>query len=343
MNHLLSGLGCITALGANRAETAAAYAEGEPGFRRCREIVGADGLAQIMAPALPLGDPAAPADRLAALLGAALADLASDLGGPEQGLPVLTVLPTWARNGLPRGAAEAALNAARPDWTGPIQIVWADEIGWLPLLADQCGLIDGGAKQEVIVAVADTLCLPDLLDHLAAANRLLLKDEPNGLIPGEAAVALRVAPIEAETAAAGWGHLSGLVAGQEDTPVEGRETLLGNALARLWSEPLSRIVPTRLMTDRNGERWRAEDTGTALSRNAGRLPNDLAARTEEPLGLTGETGIARGAVMTALALSDPPPDTPPAPEAHWTLISEALYTGERSVAVIARPNPEPAP
>lgn len=343
MKHLISGIGCITALGSTRAQTVAAYGTGERGFRRCPDIVGADGLGQTMAPALPIRDPAAPADRLAALLAAALYDLAADFGAAAQGLPVLAVLPTWARDALPDGTVEAALTAVLPGWIGQRQIVWADEMGWLRLLADQCGLINGGARQEVVVAVADTLCLPDLLDHLAAANRLLLKGQPNGLIPGEAAVALRVAPLDAEPAMSGWGHLSGAVDGQEQTPVDKRNTLLGDTLARLWAQPLDRIRPTRLMTDRNGERWRSEDTGTALSRNAPRLPGDLRARTEEPLALLGDPGLARGAVMAVLALSAAPDGPAPEGAAHWTMLSEALYTGARTVAVIARPNPEPAP
>lgn len=338
MRHMISGIGCATSLGATRAETLAGYLRRAKGFRKVRSRVGVDGLPQVLAAALPPDEPRAPVERLAALLRLAFDDLARDIAPEGAGVPVVIVLPGWAHEAQPRGTAEAAALAAVPEGAGPAQVIWADERAATSVLAEECRALDAGGSGELILAVADTLCPSAIVDVLAARDAVLSRHQPHGLIPGEAAVALRVAPIDAPAAVSGWGHLWSHAKATEQVSPKGRETLIGAALAGLWPRALGpEGRPTRLLVDRNGERWRAEEAGHALTRNADRLTPDLRSAAEDPLSHLGDPGIARGALLVALALSPAPPNLPVPADAHWALVSESYVSGLKCAFVIACP------
>ena len=331
----LNGAGLVTSLGASLVETARAYRASKRAFFKDPAVIGSDGLAVTYAPVIPVGDQRDPLLRIQALIRDALADLVSQIGPGERPTLLVLHLPEWLRAFEPGLSTEdwpgSAISSRMPE----IELLWNDRIT-LPAALEQAqrGVAQNPVAQTVIVA-ADTFLHPSLLDRLTAANRLLSRSQPHGLVPSEAAVALRLTSGEAVDFSAPTGWLDGHWSGRETQDVRKPDGMLGDALAQTLAAAAAHAPGHRLMVDLNGERWRSEEAGMALSRT-GDLAPELATDFETPVTFTGDCGSAMAGVMIALGLAPGPIPSPPDRKRERSLIVSCSFDGQRDTVGLVR-------
>jgi 3-oxoacyl-[acyl-carrier-protein] synthase-1 len=158
----------------------------------------------------------------------------------------------------------------------------------------------GTKVDRVLVLAVDSLLDPLLLQKLAADRRLKSDDEPNGLMPGEAAAAFLVEtpPSVRRRGVRAQAAILGAASGVEAAGDGGEPACSGRALASSLTRLLDGLQPTRpfsgdLVLDLTGESWRARDWGSALVR-MGRGLGDH--RLHLPATSIGDTGAASGAL-----------------------------------------------
>lgn len=331
MSRIINGIGLYSALGGYEA-TCAAYVANKRGLKRDRTVIGADGIGVTMAAAIPMDEIRDIVERLATLVARAFEDLAQQV--EISGKPGLSLcLPPWLRDTPLTDALAEELSNGPLRRLGEIRLLWGDDAPFAQILAEAAQTSD----ETALIGVVDTFLDPDLLDALALSDRILRTGQPHGLIPGEAAVIMRVTPQDAEIAPRGVGHMAGARVIEDPANVMEPEELLGDPLADLWEDAVRARVD-RLIVDLNGERWRAEEIAHVLARHGNALPPGISADFETPALNFGHAGVAMGGIMVALALADGP-KAPDAAE-EWTLISNSQMTGKRIVARIGRAVPE---
>jgi 3-oxoacyl-[acyl-carrier-protein] synthase-1 len=151
-----------------------------------------------------------------------------------------------------------------------------------------------------LVGGVDSLLYPSLLDWLEALGRLPSRDDPAGMIPGEGAswVLLRTASEWTQ----GDVLLMGLGEGAESAPWYEGAPAAGDGLteairnaSRAAGNESARIV----MSDLNGEDWRAREWTYAYMRNAAMVGHPLDMR--QPASCWGDLGAASGIALVGLA------------------------------------------
>jgi 3-oxoacyl-[acyl-carrier-protein] synthase I len=165
-----------------------------------------------------------------------------------------------------------------------------------------------GRVRAAVVGGVDSLVEEDTLAWLDLTGRLKSAKTPAGLQPGEAAAFVLLERVaKAETRGASIlglietvGHAeepSPLVSGQAPTGA-GIATVLAQLATLGWgTDP-----PAWVITDQNGEPYRARDWGTALVRLLARHPGLAHTVLWYPAATLGDTGAATGAVSLCLAL-----------------------------------------
>ena len=158
------------------------------------------------------------------------------------------------------------------------------------------------AVAKVLILAADSLLDPMSLDWLAADRRLKTDEDPAGMAPGEAGVALLLGP--------GIGTrrhqatiLTHVVEGAElawSSPdrLAGRQ--LASALRKSATANGAPLGPD-LYCNLNGESWRAHEFGTAL---ATAMPSVGTHRLQVPATSVGDTGAASGCLAVVAATHD---------------------------------------
>lgn len=130
--------------------------------------------------------------------------------------------------------------------------------------------LQSGRIDAAVVLGFDSLLDESVLAWLQAANRLKCDDVPDGLQPGEGAVALLLAAPTARTPASqGAAKLQGVHLGSEPRNLSSQESARGESLSRVLSLASSDVgspLPFWVITDHNGEVHRAMDWGHALVR-----------------------------------------------------------------------------
>ncbi|MFY0522369.1 hypothetical protein ACN28I_03845 [Archangium gephyra] len=178
----------------------------------------------------------------------------------------------------------------------------AGHVGVAAALETAARIIEGGRAERCLIIAVDSYLEPDTLDWLAGHRRLKTGDNPVGLMPGEAGVALLLESSRAVEARGGhvdaWIHDAALV--DTGSPREKKDARRdGSALAKLLSSLMPEL-PFRgdVVVDLNGEQWRAREFGTALAH----LGTGLAeARVLLPATSLGDTGAASGGVGVCMA------------------------------------------
>lgn len=194
----------------------------------------------------------------------------------------------------------------RPLAPGALGLVEGGNAAALIALKQASADLAGHVIDRAIILAADSY-LDDLsLDWLRATRRLKTPDNPVGLAPGEAAACVLV---ERSDVARGRGaRLEGLVraaaVGREPKAFVQGEMSLGETLAPLMRaciEQTGRPLPLRgqLIADLNGEPWRAQQLGAALTKTSAAL---AVAGVACPATSLGDTGAASGAVALCCAI-----------------------------------------
>lgn len=172
----------------------------------------------------------------------------------------------------------------------------ADAVNW------SSEKIAKGEVDRVILLAVDSYLDSLTLNWLGQANRLFTPNQPQGLIPGEAAACIM---LEAESEMAGnnrWPQV-GVEASAtdfEENNLEPGSANMGQALSRAWGSVLdlySSPFEGVIFTDLNGEVWKSQAYGNASSMVGSRVgAGSVMQSTAETLG---DVGAASGAVSIA--------------------------------------------
>jgi 3-oxoacyl-[acyl-carrier-protein] synthase I len=159
--------------------------------------------------------------------------------------------------------------------------------------------------ERIVVLAVDSLTDGSALAWLAEQGRLKHDDNPVGLMPGEGAVALMLeAPWSAQArGVAPLGHVAAVATSQEPKALMSGHRSQGEALARVVEAALltaGRLpYAAEVITDLNGETWRAQEYGHARVR----VPRSTweGDAVELPATSVGDLGAAMTALQLVLA------------------------------------------
>ena len=167
-------------------------------------------------------------------------------------------------------------------------------------------LLDKGIVEQCIVGGVDSLLNPPDLERLEHSWRLHREGESYGLVPGEAAAFVVVAPHGLPQRSPVVGTILGIGAGRESAEhcalSNGHPTGMGleQALsAAITDAGLPEAAVGLRVSDLNGERYGAMDSLLAMSRFYRSDRNGLP--IWHPAECTGETGAASGAILIQVA------------------------------------------
>ena len=199
-------------------------------------------------------------------------------------------------------------------------------------------LIAEGSAEIVLAAGVDSYLVPETLEWLDETEQLHSEENIYGFCPGEAAGAVLVAQAEAARRL-GQAPLLELVSvgsGIEKNRIKTEDICLGEGLAaafRAAAGPLEgKEKVDRILCDMNGERYRGNEYGLAVLKNAGLFRN--AADFETPADCWGDVGAASGTLYACLAVEA---ETRRYSRGTLTLIWASSEAGHRSAAVLRRP------
>lgn len=203
-----------------------------------------------------------------------------------------------------------AMLLARACLRGPLarqdtMVLAGGSVGIVPALRKAQALLRARQFSRVLIAAVDSYIDPLSISWLLESRRLKYEDVPAGLQPGEAAacVLLETEPAARERGAAPILRVSGLGEGR-DASITDEATNVGRGLAGAIESGLAEaaikgLFAGDIISDQNGEAWRAQEFGGACAQLAGRL--SPATRTVYPARSLGDVGAASAAVALAVA------------------------------------------
>lgn len=160
--------------------------------------------------------------------------------------------------------------------------------------------------ERVIILAVDSYLDPLTLDWLVELGRLKDAENPVGLIPGEAGACIMVESLASSRRRRAVAHalVEEPALGSEENHYFSGEKSQGVALADVMSRALLQSAvsaPFRgdVISDLNGEEWRAYEMACARVRLAGQLDGE--ANLTFPASSLGEIGSASGAVAICVA------------------------------------------
>lgn len=195
--------------------------------------------------------------------------------------------------------------------------------------------LDNGTIALAIVGAADSLLDEATLVWLQTTNRLKYSDLPIGLVPGEACVFVALST-DAQNSQAEIGAI-GLCA-ESKTLLSG-ETSVGEGLAEALNIALvgtkwQQDTHTWIISDQNGEVYRANEWGHALARARGAWPALEKPIVWLPAISYGDTGAASALIAVCTALQAFARNYAPSPGAVITSSSEGALRSVFSVLSI---------
>lgn len=337
---LAAGLACPA--GRRFASAVAAYSRGDRFLERERNLTMADGRPPTLAPVYPLTEERDYAERLRRLLADAHADCLTQLasrGGDEAGHGMLLLLPFWMEGGPVADAFEARLKEAPLPRVRHLAFLFGGHAESLQLIGRDGPAAARNTDGTLLVAAVDSYLHSDMLDSLAWHGELLTRDNPYGMVPGEAAAVFALGQDDTSRL----GRIARLSLMKEPgDPGDPERAVMGRALANCYGSLLQGgFSPDRFIVDLNGNRVRAEEFGYAIASNAPQM-TDLADRAEVPSLQLGDLGAASGLVMTALALGPAPrsgEDREAAGSgATYSLLSASSRDGLRAATIVESVN-----
>ena len=295
--------------------------------------------------------------RLVALLVEALGDLGSReaLGALGAGAGLYLVLPDPEARGFttskepdgedPDAVSERiALLADRlvkgawqalglPGWRGPVRTFHAGNAAFAQALAAAEEDLRGRKVESALLCAVDSLLSLETLELLNREQRLKTPGRPTGLMAGEAAVALvltREPPSEPAMT------VVRVAEARDATPLDAEQPPDGEALARQVLAALGPLAPDApvplLVSDHDGQYVRAYEWGMLRVRLRDRDARFERCAVWMPAKSFGHTGVASGAVATALAFRALQRGYAPAPS---ILVLSSADAGERAVVHLA--------
>jgi 3-oxoacyl-[acyl-carrier-protein] synthase-1 len=212
--------------------------------------------------------------------------------------------PPDARAEFARAAGILARAAALARWSRQPELAFlttAGNAGGIEALRAAAVDLSSGRCRRAIVIGADSLLDATTLNWLQVSARLKCDAVPNGLQPGEAACALLLSAAEPEVAQA---HIAKTAVGDEEASLDSGRVSSGGGLARALA---SADTGTRdhmpwLLSDHNGETYRASELGHAIVRLRAQSPRFASPHIEYPAISFGDTGAASALVGIVWAI-----------------------------------------
>ena len=335
------GLGARTPLGATALSTAAAVRAGISRQREHPSFVDSLGEPFNVAsvPYLPTDLPLV--DRLFELTLETLVDAMRPLGGVADWdaleIPLFMGLPGPGAGRPPNLALE--LVSRLPDRIGDlpaisrVDVIAAGHAAGLMALEKAWRLLCDGVLELCLVGGVESYLDADVIRGLDDRGRVLSERSPFGFCPGEGAGFVLLASSSEASRLRSLGRVISVATRREENLVGTDTVCTGEGLSAAWKaalEPLSHGVRvSRAICDLNGEPYRADEIGFALSRTAHRL--------EDPSGFLvpaecwGDMGAASGPLFVALALAE---GLRGHAEGPLTLLSTSSDGGERCAALL---------
>ncbi|MBJ6763548.1 hypothetical protein JGU66_22495 [Myxococcaceae bacterium JPH2] len=246
-------------------------------------------------------------------------------------------------NGLGTRVLTQSLRNLGLSWKGPLRFFGGGHIAFTQALhAAQVELMRRSMKACVVMGL-DCLVEEDTIQSLAIDQRLKSPARPTGLIPGEAGAALLLTtePPVNDSRNKPAVELRAIRLGVEafsrgaDKPSDGR-ALAGCARDALAVDGHIQGTPL-LVSDHNGEEWRAREWGMALLQLRALGPAFDAPPTWYPAIGFGEVGAASGAVGACLAIRGL--ERGYAPATSCLVLSCADDAGRAAFLLSAEPHP----
>jgi len=216
-----------------------------------------------------------------------------------------------------------------PAWRGQVKAFHAGNVAFAQALAVAGEDLRGSKVERALVCAVDSFVSPETLTLLHQRERLKTPGMATGLMAGEAAVALllvREAPVEPSLAVVRVSQGRDVAPLDGEQPPDGQE-LTRQVLAALGPMGAEASAPL-LVSDHDGQYARAFEWGMLQVRL-----RDTDARFERgavwmPAKSFGHTGVASGAVATALTFRALERGYAPAPV---VLVLSSAEAGERAV------------
>ena len=219
-------------------------------------------------------------------------------------VPLLLCLPEPQRPGRLAELGDQVFQGIQQqlalDFDARSGLIARGRVGLAVALLAARGLIHELGLPHVLVAGTDSLLDWPQLRHYLRTDRLLTPSNSNGFIPGEAAGAVLLGPVDPKATL----HVTGLGFGMEPAHVMSDEPLRGNGLAQAVRMALAEAGTTMgemdyRITDLSGEHYYFKEAALALALT-------LKTRKEafdlwHPAECLGEAGAAAGLCMMAVA------------------------------------------
>jgi 3-oxoacyl-[acyl-carrier-protein] synthase I len=176
-------------------------------------------------------------------------------------------------------------------------------------LEQACSTIERGEADLCLVGGVDSWLEPSAIEHLLAAGRLRGPSRPWGFVPGEAAAFCVVASSRwiAESGEAAPLSVIASASSTEPAPMGSKRVCTGKGLGEVFERTLGPLRASgerahRLVGDLNGEPYRVDELGFAVSRSADAIehPDDVVV----PAACWGDVGAASGALFAGLAFAE---------------------------------------
>jgi len=271
---VITGVGMATPVGLTTPASVAALRAGIAAFEEVEGILGSRGEPLIGA-ALPDGGGGEwTQDRLRPLAVAVCREaLAAIPRGRRQRLTLRALVPESQRPGAAfRDPAfwRSVAAEANPDGSAAAMVIEGGNAAGAAALAALRGKLDGTA----LLVGFDTLLSLPALAYVERGFRLKGPDQPRGLIPGEACIAIVVEPAASVPPDAVFCRVDGVATADEPVPLASDDPCLGTGLTTairgaMQDAGWSSEQVTKVYCDLNGEVYRAHEWMLALCRTLG--------------------------------------------------------------------------
>ncbi|MGD2151791.1 MAG: beta-ketoacyl synthase N-terminal-like domain-containing protein [Gemmatimonadales bacterium] len=339
------GCGACTSIGRSAAESAAAVWASISRIGDHPYIVDRAGELMVVARAAYLDEDARGIERFVGLGRPAAREALAPLSGSQAELPpipLLLGLPA-ERPGLPADLATAIAGRFEALAEGHARISSVETLGGghsagLMAIEEACRRINDGQADLCLAGGIESYLEPETLERLDFERRLHSTRNRWGLIPGEAAgFCLLASPSLAERGGLPiLGHVVVAVTAWEENLINSDSVCTGRGLSEAFRRAVQPLAPSaskidQMICDLNGERYRTDEFGFAVTRTAEHFVDPSEFLT--PADCWGDVGAASGPLFVSLALD---PAAGASARGRQTLIWTSSDGGERSAVVLRR-------
>ncbi|KZC02304.1 hypothetical protein AU375_01493 [Methylobacterium radiotolerans] len=337
---VFAAIGLCCPIGTTFHDTISSYAQKARGFTKANQLVGSDGSAPTLACCFPFVPGQSYFERLYQLFGSALNDCLSQAPSLSTSwtktFELHVLLPAWMHKAETGDFIRDLLPPGIERLTRLVTY-YGEEAHSLVLINLAAQMVRSGEKDVIFIAGLDSYINPNILDHLDARGVMFTRDNAYGFIPGEGCGVILIT--SQKLCPKPLGSIVGFGSGHEPVapaadaaPIRGRG--LASALQGVAHAAGPREMPRRVLTDQNGERWRAEQYGFAVS-SVGQMLGDAVLDPECHCLTLGHLGSATGTVMVGLALGRPPDEQEPT-ETLASILTIATNASGYSCALMLR-------